>query len=347
MADASQTFPSVEETLQHPAYPGTIWALEPHRHGVLGAAVNRGGPVNIAWAIHGSGPVKLVMIMGLAGVKTSWQRQTRYFGHDRGETYSVLLIDNRGMGGSDKPLARYSTSQMALDVLDVLDHVGWTAPRSVNVVGISLGGMIAQELACAAPQRIQSLSLLCTSAHVRSGKSLPQTLVERAGMLKPKAEGDAIADTGRSIFVAGWLAAPDAEDLPVPGVTPRCGDVPGGYRMFENNFQRFQAQELTKRRADGAFTLRGFLCQLVAAGWHRKSDEQLRGMADAVGRERIMVMHGTGDNMITVANGQKLIDVIEPGTGLIVEGMGHAPIMERFKWFNELLEERLNEWTKL
>ena len=288
--------------------------------------------------------------MGLAGLKTSWQRQTRYFGHDRGDTYSVLIVDNRGIGGSDKPLVRYSTSEMARDVVEVLDHVGWTRDRELNVVGISLGGMIAQEVACAVPRRLQSLALLCTSAHIQSGKSLPQTLVERASMLVPKSEERAIADTARQLFVPAWLAAPDAESLPSPASTPRCGAPPGGtaeYRVFDSNFQRFQAQELAKRRADGAFTLRGFFCQLVAAGWHQKSEAQLREMADVVGRERILVMHGTGDNMITVKNGRKLIEIIEPGVGLVVDGMGHAPIMERAVWFNELLEERLGVWSSL
>ncbi|POR32395.1 Putative aminoacrylate hydrolase RutD, partial [Tolypocladium paradoxum] len=141
------------------------------------------------------------------------------------------------------------------------------------------------------------------------------------------------------------------EALPSPASTPRCGPPPDGagaeYRLFDSNFQRFQAQELAKRRADGAFTLHGFLCQLVAAGWHCKSAAQLRDMADAVGRDRILVMHGTGDNMIAVENGEKLIEIIEPGVGLVVEGMGHAPIMERAVWFNELLEERLRVWSKL
>jgi hypothetical protein len=55
------TFPSAEETLKHPAYPGTLWALEPHSHGKVSVAEGRGGPVGIAWEIHGQGPVKLVV----------------------------------------------------------------------------------------------------------------------------------------------------------------------------------------------------------------------------------------------------------------------------------------------
>lgn len=70
--------------------------------------------------------------MGLGGMKTNWQRQTKDFGHAQGDKYSVLLIDNRGIGESDKPVSRYSTSQMAQDVIEVCDHIGWTKKREVS-----------------------------------------------------------------------------------------------------------------------------------------------------------------------------------------------------------------------
>ena len=50
------------------------------------------------------------------------------------------------MGESDKPVMRYSTSEMAKDTLELLDHVGWVGKRSAHIIGISMGGMIAQEL---------------------------------------------------------------------------------------------------------------------------------------------------------------------------------------------------------
>ncbi|MCV5148020.1 alpha/beta hydrolase, partial [Escherichia coli] len=69
--------------------------------------------------------------MGLGGLKSAWQRQSLYFGHQNRDKYSVLLIDNRGMGDSDKPLMRYSSSEMARDRIDILVHVGWLpAPPS-------------------------------------------------------------------------------------------------------------------------------------------------------------------------------------------------------------------------
>lgn len=67
------------------------------------------------------------------------------------------------MGKSDKPLLRYTTSEMAKDIVELLDHVGWTGKRSIHVVGISMGGMISQELVrCLHPDPLHR-SLMCPS----------------------------------------------------------------------------------------------------------------------------------------------------------------------------------------
>ena len=69
-----------------------------------------------------------------------------YFGHDQASKYSCLIFVNRGMGESDEPVMRYSTSEMAKDAFELLDRLGWAGERSIHVVGISMGGMIAQEM---------------------------------------------------------------------------------------------------------------------------------------------------------------------------------------------------------
>lgn len=50
------------------------------------------------------------------------------------------------MGSSDKPIMRYSTSEMAKDAIELIDLVGWKSRRELHVIGVSMGGMIAQEL---------------------------------------------------------------------------------------------------------------------------------------------------------------------------------------------------------
>lgn len=84
--------------------------------------------------------------MGLAALKSGWQNQTKHFGHTNASQYSNLIFDNRGIGESDKPLRRYSTSEMARDTVELIDQLGWTEPRQLHVLGVSMGGMIAQEL---------------------------------------------------------------------------------------------------------------------------------------------------------------------------------------------------------
>ncbi|PHH73002.1 hypothetical protein CDD82_5698 [Ophiocordyceps australis] len=305
--------------------------------------------------------------MGFLGIMTTWQRQTCFFGHDQGEarddgakarrdTYSVLIFDNRGVGISGRPLMRYSTSEMARDTLELVNAIGWTGPRQLHLIGISLGGMIAQELACVAPQRLASLNLICTSARLPRGPSVLVSFAKRVAFaMLPLPQEDALRRVAVSVFPMEWLLAPDEDDLPSPASTPGC-DPPGSlapgqdscaeYGHFDSNFQRFQAQTLTNR-LNPAFAPPRIMCQGIAAGWHCKTDEQLRAMADAVGRERILVLHGTLDAMIGVEHGRRLIDVLKPADGLIVEGLGHGPIMQRPKWFNQVLERKISLCSRL
>ena len=60
------------------------------------------------------------------------------------------------MGDSDTPLLRYSTSEMAKDVIELVDHLGWTGERELHIVGVSMGGMISQELVHSPPIQSQS-----------------------------------------------------------------------------------------------------------------------------------------------------------------------------------------------
>ena len=122
------------------------WDLTPDKREKIDVAAGRGGPFKLAYELHGHGPKKVLWIMGLGGILKTWQRQTKDFGHTEADKYTCLVFDNRGMGQSDKPILRYTTLEMAKDIIELLDHVGWTRSRSFHVVCISMGGMIAQEL---------------------------------------------------------------------------------------------------------------------------------------------------------------------------------------------------------
>jgi hypothetical protein len=162
-------------------------------------------------------------------------------------------------------------------------------------------------------------------------------------MFIPKSMDRAVADAGRVLFAQDWLTAPDSCPLPQPG-TPGVVFPPSGhYGKFETNFQRFAAQEITKRLDKDKFTRKGFMLQAIAAGWHYKSAAQLKELGDKVGRERIMVLHGTDDNMITVPHGRKLIKMLEPGVGIIKEGVGHMFLLEDNLWHNEMIEAQVEK----
>lgn len=113
--------------------------------------------------------------MGLGGMRYAWQRQTKDFGHIQADKYSCLVYDNRGIGDSDKPRARYSTSEMAKDVLEVIDYLGWTDTRQLHVIGISMGGMIAQEVVSLNPHMcIELESVVLRERHFWSRCRCPE-----------------------------------------------------------------------------------------------------------------------------------------------------------------------------
>jgi pimeloyl-ACP methyl ester carboxylesterase len=98
----------------------------------------------------------VVLLAGYAGDHLSWGLQFPAFR----ARHHVIALDNRGCGRSDTPDVPYTTALMAADVIALLDHLGIEA---AHVVGLSLGGMIAQEVALEHPARVLSLQLHSTA----------------------------------------------------------------------------------------------------------------------------------------------------------------------------------------
>lgn len=116
----------------------------------------RVGDIEMYYVEAGQGE-PVVLIMGLGADHLAWGLQVRALA----ERFRVVAFDNRGAGRTDAPDAPYTTRLMAADTLGLMDALGIDR---AHVVGVSMGGMVAQELALAAPGRVRSLHLGVTLA---------------------------------------------------------------------------------------------------------------------------------------------------------------------------------------
>jgi 3-oxoadipate enol-lactonase len=126
--------------------------------------------VRIAWERQGSG-APVLLIQGLGYARWGWEPVVEPLAR----SYDVLTFDNRGIGESDAPPGPYSTAELAADAVRVLDEAG---VERGHVVGASLGGMIAQELALSHPERVSKLVLACTTPGGPKAYPMPQRTVD-------------------------------------------------------------------------------------------------------------------------------------------------------------------------
>ena len=169
--------------------------------------------VDLAYELRGSGPRLLALLgsgMTLAGVRPLLSLV--------GSGCTVLAFDYRGLGASTPSPDPYAMSTCAADALGVLDTVGWDTTR---VVGVSFGGMVAQELAVTAPQRVERLALLCTSSGGAGGSSYPLHELED---LDPGARAEVRRTLLDDRFDEAWLDGHPADRALVELLDGRDGD---------------------------------------------------------------------------------------------------------------------------
>jgi 3-oxoadipate enol-lactonase len=139
-----------------PSGSGTL-ALGCKEEGKMQARVN---DVVIHYKIEGPGDAPLVTLShSLAATLELWELQLPVL---RGD-YRILRFDTRGHGSSSAPPGPYTIEMLAADVIGLLDHL---AIRRTHFIGISMGGMIGQVLACRYPDRLDRLVLCDTSGRV-------------------------------------------------------------------------------------------------------------------------------------------------------------------------------------
>jgi 3-oxoadipate enol-lactonase len=165
----------------------------------------------IYYELHGTeGKPVVLFLHGLGSSVRDWELQVPAFSQD----YRVLLIDMRGHGRSDKPIPQYTMPIFASDVVGVMDSL---KIEKVHIVGISMGGMIAFQLAVDCPERIQSLcivnsgpAVILRSLQDRFAIYMRFVIVRLMGMRKmgaviaPKLFVDAEQEELRQLFIERW-----------------------------------------------------------------------------------------------------------------------------------------------
>ena len=109
--------------------------------------------INLYYEERGSG-APLLLIMGITASGAVWEKHAAYWEKD----FRCIIGDNRGVGLSDKPAGPYTSAQMADDYAGLLDVL---QIQNIQVVGCSMGSIIAQQLALRHPEKVRSLVLMC------------------------------------------------------------------------------------------------------------------------------------------------------------------------------------------
>jgi pimeloyl-ACP methyl ester carboxylesterase len=224
----------------------------------------------------------LLLIQGLGYGRWSWAPIVPALA----ERYRVLWFDNRGIGDSDKPDGPYTAKLMAGDALQVLDEAGI---ERAHVLGASLGGMIAQEVAAGTPERVDKLVLCCTTPGGAATVPMPDVTVRLF------AEAPTLApEVALRRFVENALAADASGDL---------------------------IQELYDRRVANPPDPAGWQAQ-AAAGL------TFAGVDDAITAPTLIVT-GTEDNLVDPHNSDVLAERIPGAEVQQIDNAGHLFFWEQ------------------
>lgn len=121
----------------------------------------------------------LLLIMGITAPGSAWEKHVE----DWEKHFRCILVDNRGVGKSDKPTGPYTTAEMADDCAGLLDALRLD---KVGVVGCSMGSTVAQQLAIRHPQKVRSMVLMCPWARCdNTAKGIFQHILDCKARLRP------------------------------------------------------------------------------------------------------------------------------------------------------------------
>ena len=263
------------------------------------------GTVEIAYDTFGNPSSRpMLLIMGLGAQMIRWDEA--FCKALAAQGHWVIRFDNRDVGLSTKfdqagipdimslimgkkADVPYKLKDMAADAVGLLDVLGI---KSADVVGVSLGGMIAQTMAIHYPKRVRTLTSIMSST---GNPSLPQTRPEAAEVLL------APAASNRNDYLANELKA--AKVLHGPK-----------YPLNEDYVRKY-----SERSYDRCYHPQGFPRQLGAILASGSRNEALAKV-----KTPTLVIHGTADPLIPVEGGKDTAKSIPGAKLLIIEGMGHS-----------------------
>jgi pimeloyl-ACP methyl ester carboxylesterase len=235
----------------------------------------------------------LLLITGLTGYTEDWFTQVPALQND----FFVITFDNRGAGKSSQPEPGYTVADMADDTAALLDALNIS---QAFVFGISMGGMIALNLAARHPHKVQKLALGCTTAG-GSSWTMPDEKV-MAAMTAPSS-GDLRQDFYNSLW---FILAPDtmAKD-------PQL------------------VKQLAEFAANNPQTPTGFMGQLQAINTHDVTNALENFTMPS------LVLHGDLDVLVPLENGRFLAKAIPSAKFKIYPNTGHLFFVEQAAAVNE------------
>jgi 3-oxoadipate enol-lactonase len=239
----------------------------------------------------------LLLIQGMAATHMAWGRE---FLAPLEKGFDCIAFDNRGMGRSGRATLPFTVADLAADAAGLLDAL---AIDRAHVLGISLGGMAAQELALAQPDRIHSLVLGATYCGGPRGRLPGREVMERLGAAMASGDRERVYRTMWEIMLSP------------------------GFRADETRFAEFR-EMATALPAPRAVIVE----QLRAGGLHDASD-RLSGISAPT-----LVVHGTADIIFSADNGKQIASLI-PARLELLEGVGHLFWWEQPQRSAELIRE--------